>query len=60
MNTAQSLPRLYSSSEDALFEEDDVEPTEPRVGAPATGIRGFFETVVRELESTEVRARGGR
>lgn len=56
MSTAHCLPRLYSSCDDALFEEDDaIEPTEPRVGAPATGIGAFLETVVRELEATGIR-----
>jgi hypothetical protein len=27
------------------------EPTLPRAGAAATGVRAFFETVVRKLES---------
>ncbi len=59
MNQAATLPRLYSSSEDALFEEDDdIEPTAPRVGAPESGVRAFFETIVRELESTETRRSG--
>lgn len=46
-----NLPRLFDSSEDAAFEDDDVmAETEPRLDPAASGIRSFFETVVRELE----------
>ena len=46
------LPRLYESSEDAAFDDDGaLAETERRIESPeVTGIRSFFETVVRELE----------
>ncbi len=46
-----NLPKLYDSGEDARFEGDDgLAATERRIDDGASGIRSFFETVVRELE----------
>lgn len=53
----RGLPRLYSSTDDAAFEEEDTVTRSRDVGS---AIRSFFDRVVAELEekSTRVVARG--
>lgn len=46
------LPKLYDSSEDAAFDDDEVdenEVTQPNRSA-YSGIRSFFDDVIEELE----------
>jgi hypothetical protein len=57
MNERSRLPRIYSSDDEDLDDEDE-RTTERRIQV-ATGIRSFFEQVVTELEDAERFRRNG-